>query len=138
MLADNELTLPLPDSLSSLDRLERLDLSGNRFDGSIPPSIGSLVALHSLDLSYNAFRSELPDSILALTNLADDQSDFRFNALMTSNASMQELLDRTQIGGDWASSQTVAPLNASLSAAGIEWDPVSPASGEGHYRIVFE
>lgn len=61
--------LVLPDSLSSLRSLTRLDLSDcNLGEGSIPKDLGSLPSLIELDLSKNKFVS-LPCSISKLLQL---------------------------------------------------------------------
>jgi LRR receptor-like serine/threonine-protein kinase FLS2 len=57
-------------ALSGLARLTRLDLSANRFSGSIPSEIGELAKLRSLDLSHNRLRGELPRSLARLGALA--------------------------------------------------------------------
>jgi len=65
-LSDNRLR-ELPDSISKLTALQKLDLSDNRLR-ELPESIGKLTALQKLDLSDNRLR-ELPESIGKLTVL---------------------------------------------------------------------
>ncbi|GAB2269771.1 hypothetical protein Dimus_004693 [Dionaea muscipula] len=56
-----------------------VDLSNNRFVGTIPESIGNLVGLHSLNLSYNNFTGAIPRSFASLSNIEGTMGcvDFR-------------------------------------------------------------
>ncbi|GAB2269818.1 hypothetical protein Dimus_004736 [Dionaea muscipula] len=46
-----------------------IDLSNNRFVGTIPKSIENLVGLQSLNLSYNNFTGAIPQSFASLSNI---------------------------------------------------------------------
>ncbi|GAB2269807.1 hypothetical protein Dimus_004725 [Dionaea muscipula] len=46
-----------------------IDLSNNRFVGTIPESIGNLVGLQSLNLSYNNFTGAIPRTFASLSNI---------------------------------------------------------------------
>ncbi|GAB2293457.1 hypothetical protein Dimus_027657 [Dionaea muscipula] len=46
-----------------------VDLSNNRFIGTIPESVGNLVGLQTLNLSYNNFIGAIPRSIASLSNI---------------------------------------------------------------------
>ncbi|XP_051144610.1 leucine-rich repeat receptor-like serine/threonine-protein kinase BAM3 [Andrographis paniculata] len=62
-LSNNQLSGPLPSSLSNLSSLQILLLSGNSFSGPIPPSIGKLQQAVKLDLSGNSLTGEIPYGI---------------------------------------------------------------------------
>ncbi|KAF6141097.1 hypothetical protein GIB67_006542 [Kingdonia uniflora] len=55
--------------ISELKGLKWLDLSMNKFEGSIPPSFGSLSELEFLDLSLNKFGNSIPLEFGSLKNL---------------------------------------------------------------------
>lgn len=50
-------------NLSSLDHLEKLDLSVNQFTGPIPPFLFSLSTVQYLDLSHNKLQGALPTNL---------------------------------------------------------------------------
>lgn len=56
MKLDNNRLDSLPDTLSSLRHLERLDISHNLFE-AIPPPVLSMTSLHALNASYNQISS---------------------------------------------------------------------------------
>lgn len=64
-----------------------IDLSGNRFHGSIPITIGNLGALHVLNMSGNAFTGEIPHELGNLVRL--ESLDLSWNRL--SGAIPEEL-----------------------------------------------
>lgn len=59
----------LPTALAELEYLQRLDLSGNRFAGSIPTVWGRLSRLLVLDLSDNDLTGEIPPELSGLARL---------------------------------------------------------------------
>ncbi|KAL7594473.1 hypothetical protein Lser_V15G29215 [Lactuca serriola] len=63
-------------SLVNLTYLNRLDLFGNFFNGTIPRSFGSLTELMFLDLSNNSFYGTIPQEFGNLTNLQYLYLDF--------------------------------------------------------------
>ena len=64
-----------------------IDLSGNRFHGSIPITIGNLGALHVLNMSGNASTGEIPHELGNLVRL--ESLDLSWNRL--SGAIPEEL-----------------------------------------------
>ncbi|KAI5067125.1 hypothetical protein GOP47_0017653 [Adiantum capillus-veneris] len=68
-LSHNSFTGPIPDSMSSVLRLWRLDLSNNMLSGAIPSSINGLSNLLTLNLQSNQLSGCLP--ILNLSKLKD-------------------------------------------------------------------
>lgn len=67
-LNNNEFTGPIPAVLSSLNSLERLDLSSNNFSGEVSVSLNNLTQLSYLFLQYNNLSGTLPQD-LNFTNL---------------------------------------------------------------------
>jgi hypothetical protein len=115
-LVYNHLTGVIPAELGNLTSLEELYLHDNHLTGTIPAELGNLTNLDILLLDSNQLTGPIPTELMNLANLEDDQSEFRWNALYTSDAALRTFLNNKQSGGDWESSQTVAPTNL---AAGI-------------------
>ena len=65
----NALTGAIPPDLSSLNKLEYLDLSYNYLSGGIPPELSGLAELRNLDLSYNFLSGSIPLELGGLENL---------------------------------------------------------------------
>ena len=69
-LPNNNLIGELPqEGLEVLDRLTRLNLSGNHLAGAMPPGLGLLNLLTELDLSHNQFSGPVPRSLGQLRQL---------------------------------------------------------------------
>ena len=66
---DNHLTGELPSGLSSLARLEVLDISDAGMSGPIPAWLGELRRLRKLYLWGNQLSSPLPQSLTQITGL---------------------------------------------------------------------
>ncbi|MEW6365781.1 MAG: fibronectin type III domain-containing protein [Acidobacteriota bacterium] len=140
-LNDNMLSGPIPPALGGLPNIRRLSLSRNQLSGAIPAELGNLTSLYGLGLSSNRLEGEVPSSLLNLSGLVNDWSDFRWNALHTSNASLREFLNQKQ-GGDWESTQTVAPvaphaLGSDNTSILTSWSPISYTGDDGGYRIYY-
>ena len=60
---------PIPAELSSLSRLEHLNLQANRLTGPIPAGFGHLLDLEGLWLSRNALSGQVPTELGNLTGL---------------------------------------------------------------------
>ncbi|XP_019171291.1 PREDICTED: leucine-rich repeat receptor protein kinase EMS1-like [Ipomoea nil] len=69
-LYSNSLSGLISDSLGNLSMLSRLDISNNKFSGSIP-SLGNLSMLSRLDISNNKFSGSIPTSLGQLSNLVE-------------------------------------------------------------------
>jgi len=139
-LNNNLLTDSIPKSLGSLDSLKYLWLHDNHLSGSIPDSLKNLINLQSLSLSSNQLTDSIPSALTSLINLKDELSDFRWNALYTENSTLRTLLNNTQWGDDWESTQTTAPENITSSSATdtsitLTWTPISYTDHGGGYRI---
>lgn len=69
-LSYNSLTNEIPD-LSDLLSLERLVLAGNQLTGAVPDTISALTNLEHLDISFNPLVGRLPSSLSSLTRLVE-------------------------------------------------------------------
>ena len=82
-LANLEMRLTLKGQDQLLNRLletfTTIDLSSNRFSGSIPPSIGKLKILKYLNLSHNSLTGHIPSSLGNMTEL--ESLDLSMNKL---------------------------------------------------------
>jgi hypothetical protein len=114
----NDLTGSIPPELGDLANLESLFLFDNQLSGTIPPQLGNLSALQYLYLNGNALVGPVPVELMNLTSLLDDWSNFCDNHLYTDDPALSSFLDSKQIGGDWESCQTAAPLPA-ISNGGL-------------------
>ncbi|MEW6365784.1 MAG: IPT/TIG domain-containing protein [Acidobacteriota bacterium] len=141
-LNDNMLSGPIPPALGGLPNILFLWLSRNQLSGVIPAELGNLTSLSRLMLSSNGLVGDVPSSLLNLSGLLDGFSDFSWNALHTSTASLREFLNQKQLGGDWESTQTVAPVaphavgsdNTSILTS---WSPIAYTSDDGGYRLYY-
>ncbi|GAB2249054.1 hypothetical protein Droror1_Dr00012413 [Drosera rotundifolia] len=68
-LSNNRFKGSIPDSVGNLVGLQALNLSHNNITGSIPPSLGRLSNLESLDLSNNFLSADIPQQLEELTFL---------------------------------------------------------------------
>ncbi len=138
----NTLTGSIPPELGKLANLTILDLRFNRLSGGIPPELGNLLYLEALYLFGNQLKGEIPSNVVFLTNLSDDISDFRWNALYTKDETLRNFLNKKQVGGDWESTQTIAPEDVSarpLNSNSIEltWPPIPYSRDTGGYRVYY-
>ncbi len=139
-LGANGLTGSIPEALAGLAALQELDLSGNALEGPIPAGLGNLADLQTLDLASNRLQGEIPTELQGLAALAAGGLDLRWNALHTGDAGLAAFLDQHQVGGDWSSTQTVAPANpaagdGSRCAIIVSWDPVAYTADPGGYTV---
>ena len=141
-LNDNQLTGTIPPQLGSLTNLQSLGLSANQLTGSIPPELGSLAALQRLWLNGNQLTGTIPSQIGNLANLINGQSSFQYNALYTTDGTLRTFLNSKQSGGDWESTQTIAPTN--LTATGVSstsvqltWTPIAYTGDTGGYEVYY-
>lgn len=139
-LWQNNLEGQIPGTIASLSFLEELYLSDNQLFGSVPPELGSLLNLKLLWLNGNQLSGPVPSELLNLTELEDQASDLRYNALYTDDEGLRNFLNTKQIDGDWESTQTVAPTNlkpieTATDAVALEWTPIAYIQGPGGYEI---
>ncbi|MFI5167104.1 MAG: fibronectin type III domain-containing protein [Thermoanaerobaculales bacterium] len=142
-LNTNQLAGSIPTWLGSLTKLQKLDLSINHFPGSIPTQLGSLTNLQFLSLNGNMLSGSIPTSFESLTKLVVNQSDLRYNALSSSDATLTAFLnDGMQYGSDWQSTQTVAPTGVAAGATtntsvALSWTPIAYTGDTGGYRAYY-
>ena len=107
-LYSNQFSGDIPSQLGALSSLTNLLLGHNRLMGAIPPELGNLSNLVAMDLSKNQLAGSIPGTLINLTNLGDSQSDFKWNALYTTDNALRTFLNSKQnTDGDWESTQTV-------------------------------
>ncbi len=139
-LGDMGLSGTIPPEIGNLAALQYLSLDVNRFAGTIPREIGKLSKLLSLDLSLNAISGPIPSEITQLTALQAANSDFDYNALYTTDASIAAFIDSKQYDGEFRGSQTVTPTGLRIASATdrsmiATWTPIAFVDGEGGYRL---
>jgi Leucine-rich repeat (LRR) protein len=141
ILYDNQLTGEIPPELGNLQALQFLLLNQNRLTGAIPSQLGNLTVLQRLALNSNNLVGEVPPELGSLTGLANNTGcDLRWNALYTSNTTLRDFLNSKQTGGDWQSTQTVAPTGLSATALSsneirLNWTPIAYTADGGYYEI---
>jgi hypothetical protein len=144
-LSSNQLSGEIPPEIGSLRKLEHLYLHWNRLSGPIPPEIGNLSNLQSLYLHCNRLSGEIPTELGGLTNLSPAIPipaglDLRWNALYSNNTGLVTFLESKQSGGDWQSTQTVAPDGVTVISVGdhtawLEWTPIIYTAHGGGYQV---
>jgi hypothetical protein len=139
-LSNNSLSGSIPPELGGLSSLLYLYLYGNSLSGSIPTELGDLSSLQYLYLHGNILSGTIPNTLQDLNSLEDGFSDLRWNALYTDDAALASFLTSKQNGGDWVSTQTIAPGNFSAQANGtssidLAWDPIPYSTDPGGYEI---
>jgi hypothetical protein len=140
LLANNRLTGPFPDVTGTA--LETLDLDYNFLSGPIPSTVGNAKTLRNLLCAGNDLVGALPASLSQLTNLAAGGSDFGYNGLFTTSATLATFLAGKQAGGDWESTQTIAPSGVSVGSATnnavrVRWTPIAYGGDSGSYDVWF-
>ncbi|MEW5763389.1 MAG: hypothetical protein ACOYXN_05935 [Acidobacteriota bacterium] len=141
-LQNNELSGGIPSSLGGCLLLSRLWVHNNRLTGPLPSELGNCAALRSLYVQGNALSGEIPASFANLTLLYPGQLDLRWNALHSSDPALTAFLDSKQVGGDWRSTQTVAPTSLSVDSSSsdriaLSWTTVSYTSDPGGYVLYY-
>nr|XP_023892073.1 probable LRR receptor-like serine/threonine-protein kinase At3g47570 [Quercus suber] len=69
LMGDNKFSGTILDDISSLNKLQRLDLSNNKLSGMLPITLGNLTSLNELSLASNKFQGTIPPSIENCQNL---------------------------------------------------------------------
>ena len=93
-------------------------------------------------LRGNQLTGSLPDTLDNMTSLFDGSSDLRWNALYTADDTLRAFLNTKQNGGDWESTQTIAPAGlapgvVTETTAVLSWTPISYSGDEGRYEIEY-
>jgi Leucine-rich repeat (LRR) protein len=146
-LDHNQLSGPIPPEIGHLcmgTNYSRgwgeLHLEEDHLTGPIPPELGNLKDLAVLYLAGNQLSGPVPGTLANLTYLHEGESDLRWNALYTSDATLGAFLDSKQVGHDWEGTQTVAPTGLAagdpmLDSVSLSWSPISYTGDSGGYRI---
>jgi Leucine-rich repeat (LRR) protein len=146
-LDHNQLSGPIPPEIGHLcmgTNYSRgwgeLHLEEDHLTGPIPPELGNLKDLAVLYLAGNQLSGPVPGTLANLTYLHEGESDLRWNALYTSDATLRAFLDSKQVGHDWEGTQTVAPTglargDSTLDSVSLSWSPISYTGDSGGYRI---
>jgi hypothetical protein len=106
----------------------------------VPAELTRLVRLQRLELQGNMLTGALPAAMTQLTALLVGGLDLRWNAVWTDNAALRAFLASRQNGGDWESTQTLAPANVTASRlssafARVSWTPIAYGADPGGYRV---
>jgi hypothetical protein len=141
-LGANRFSGGIPPGLGSLPGLVKLYVYGSRLSGGIPLQIGDLANLQYIELHGNRLTGAIPLNMINPGNLADDDSDLRWNALYTGDESLRDFLNLKQDGGDWESTQTTAPGDVTAapiapSTVRVSWAPISYTGDGGNYRVFY-
>ncbi len=142
-LYKNQLTGTIPSELGNCTKLSRLSLYANHLTGPLPSSLGNCTSLVTLYLRSNAITGPIPAAFANLVHLtAGTGLDLRWNGLYTDDAALAAFLNGKQTGGDWQSTQTVAPTGltaATLSdtSASLTWTPITFTGSAGGYEIFY-
>ena len=145
-LSDNQLSGTIPTKLGDLSTtsFQTLDLSVNSLSGTIPSTLGKLSGLECLCLQGNMLEGPIPSTLADnLTNMVNNESDFRWNALYTDDTALITTLNTWQSGGNYASTQTIAPKNfrvfqgADDESMVLTWTPVNYTADPGGYEIEY-
>jgi parallel beta-helix repeat protein len=141
-LYSNQLTGSIPPEIGNLANLQRLYLDNNQLTGAIPSELGALTNLQYLRLKSNWLEGPIPTELTNLINLVDDLSYFRWNALYTDDLGLLAFLNSKQNGGDWESTQTIAPEDLATGVPGdnsipLSWTAIAYTGDTGGYEVYY-
>ena len=139
-LGSNELSGTLPVGFSATRGLSYVGVFSNRLEGRLPPDLPSILGLQRLGLHSNMFYGPVPERIVDLPVL--EWVDLRWNALYSDDPEVVAFLNARQEGGDWLSTQTIAPegLTGRLAADGsaqLSWLSVAYQDDPGGYEVSY-
>lgn len=141
-LSRNQFTGPIPAWIGELENLEELVLDNNLLKGPIPASLGNFSKLSILRLGSNGLTGEIPAALSKLTQLMDNQSNFKWNGLYTTNTGLGNFLKQKQSGNDWESTQTIAPggiavVSQTETSITLSWKPIAYTKDNGGFRVSY-
>lgn len=141
-LSRNQFTDPIPTWIGELENLEELVLDNNLLKGPIPASLGNLSKLKILKLGSNGLIGEFPAALAKLNQLLNNNSDFKWNGLYTTNSNLANFLKQKQSGNNWESTQTIAPegitvVSQTETSITLSWIPIMYKQDRGGYRVFY-
>ncbi|KAF3777014.1 leucine-rich repeat receptor-like protein kinase [Nymphaea thermarum] len=111
--SDNELTGPVPTSITLLSDLKFLDFSSNKLTGSIPSTIGDLLMMRNVSFARNSLDGPVPDSLAQIPSLVHlDLSSNQLNGSVPGFLSRMKGLKYLNLENN--NFQGVIPFNASF------------------------
>jgi hypothetical protein len=140
-LASNQLTGTIPGALGNLTSIGGVfSLADNQLTGAIPPELGNLTYMWELNLAGNQLTGAIPGSLANLSSLGAGFSDLRWNELHTTDSALDVFLDGKQQDGDWSTTQTIPPVNLTITGASsttlsLAWDAIEYTGDTGRYRV---
>ena len=142
-LSHNRLSGSIPSAVYGGGHIPQyIYLNNNQLSGSLPASLGSMVG-SELFLHSNQLSGAIPPEWINIWVYDGTGLDLRWNALHSDDPAIIAQLNVDQIGGDWQSSQTIAPENPSISSTAdhtvwLGWDAASSTPGTGGYVLYFK
>lgn len=141
-LSRNQFKGPIPAWIGDLENLEELILDNNLLDGPIPAALGNLSKLKVLRLGSNGLTGEIPPALAKLIQLTNNNSDFKWNGLYTTNTGLGNFLKQKQSGNDWESTQTIAPgglaaISQTDTSITLSWKPIAYTQDKGGCRVSY-
>lgn len=141
-LNSNQLQGIIPKQMGNLSKIETINLSNNQLEGQIPEELGQLKSLCIIQFKSNRLVGDIPESFGNLLTLTDSISDFRWNAIYTKNEQLRSFLNSKQLGGNWESTQTVAPElmaanSISPDSIKVSWSPIPFSNNPGGYEVYY-
>jgi Leucine-rich repeat (LRR) protein len=141
-LCCNELSGTLPSALGNLSALKYLHFQENLITGGLPAELGNLTQLLELYAYSNQLAGPVPTAIMNLTALTDQGSNFTYNGLFTDDPAVKAFMDSKQTGGNWVSTQTVAPANLAAGTpttteVPLTWSPIAYTGNAGGYEVYY-
>ncbi|XVF32197.1 hypothetical protein REPUB_Repub17cG0061300 [Reevesia pubescens] len=128
----------IPDFIGSLTELKYLNLSWNRFSGTIPPQLGSISLLRSLDLSWNSFNGIIPYQLGNLSRLISLNLNSNMDIMIVENFEWLSRLSSLTIlrmgqvdftkALNWLQSIKLNPSLSSLYLSACQFPAVDPSS----------
>jgi Leucine-rich repeat (LRR) protein len=98
-LSGNKFIGTLPPALASLNSLRYLSVKSNQFSGSIPSWFGGMYNLYSLDMSNNSFVGSIPDGFWDFGNLQFlDVSQNLLTGIVSSSINLHSSLSYLNLG----------------------------------------
>ena len=112
-LSDNMIAGSLPEEWGSLDKLLLLNLDHNKLEGSIPSTYGNMLYLQAIQLNSNRLCGSIPKEITGIFYMLENQSNFDYNALYSTNNVVSSFMSRIQT--NWDEHQSTIPEAVSLT-----------------------